>query len=254
MSIRDYGITAFISAILTPVVLLSMQLSFAQVMQSSNYRIESDSVNFGGGLSTSTNYNLESTMGEVATGDSSGTEFNLRAGYQQLSGRFISMTTPAPVSMSPSIPGITGGAANGSTTVVVVTDSSAGYSLSIRAESSPALMKGSDFIADYVPTGDPDLNFAVGSSDAHFGFSPSGQNIVSRFRDDGFACATGSSDTPLSCWDGLSTTDARIAQSTSANTPNGATTTVYFRVWVGDAVLQPGGTYTATTTLTALAQ
>lgn len=252
MRLRDFLITACESLIVTAMTILMVSTVVAQVMESTSYRIQSDSVNFGGGLSTSTSYSMESTFGEIATGDLTGTNFNLRAGYQQMTNVFISMAGGDAVTMSPSIPGISGGEADGSTTVTVQTDNPAGYSLTIRAESSPALVKGSDSIADYAPSGDTDFTFTTGSADAHFGYSPSGVDIVDRFLDDGGACATGALDTPFACWDGLSTSDVLIAQSLGANTPLGATTTIHFRVGIGGDVVQIGGTYVATTTITAL--
>jgi hypothetical protein len=178
----------------------------------------------------------------------------MKAGYQQMVTSFISMTAPAPVVMSPSIPGITGGTANGSTTVTVTTDSGAGYQLSIAASLSPALRNGGETIADYAPGGDPDYTFATGAGQAHFGYSPSGIDTVARFRDDGASlCNTGVNETSLACWDGLDTADALISQGSGGNTPLGATTTIHFRVGIGSGVSQIGGVYTATTTLTAVA-
>jgi hypothetical protein len=136
--------------------------------------------------------------------------------------------------------------------VMVVTDSAAGYQLLIAAEGSPAMQKGAYSIADYVPVGVPDFNFALGASDAHFGYTPEGVNVVQRFLDDSIDCGVGSGNTILKCWDGLSTSDVVIAQSAGANQPNGATTTINFRVGVGGSVIQSPGVYTATTTLTAL--
>lgn len=255
MAFRDILITAHIALLLSPLLLFFIvhtPLSTAQVMQSSNYRIQSDSLNFGGGLSTSTNYTLESTAGEIATGEISGTTYNIKAGYQQMVTTFLSMTAPNAVTMSPSIPGVSGGTSNGSTTVTVTTDSPAGYQLTIAAENSPAMQKGSDTIADYAPGGDPDFTFTTDPSGAHFGYSPSGVDTVSRFRDNGSSCNTGSGETALACWDGLDTVAEAVAQSSGANNPNGATTTVYFRVGIGGSVTQTGGLYTATTTLTAI--
>ena len=253
MHIREYGITILASLIATPLVLLMIGVSSAQVMQSSNYSIESDSINFGGGLSSSNNYSLESTFGEVATGDSASTNFTLRAGYQQMDDAFISMSAPEAVVMSPSIPGVTGGVANGSTTVTVTTDSAAGYSLTISAETNPAMTSGSNSIADYVPGGDPDFTFTTDSGDAHFGYSPSGTDVVSRFLDNGTdTCNTGATETALACWDGLSTTDESIAVSSGSNMPLGTETVIHFRVGIGGSVIQAPGVYTATTTLTAL--
>src|SRR5690606_8226651 len=129
------------------------------------------SVNFGGGLSTSTNYTLESTAGELTSGIATSSNYSLKAGYQQMNQVYIAITGASDVALSPSIPGVTGGTANGSTTVVVTTDSPSGYGLSIEAEGTPAMQKGSDFIADYAPEGsDPDFTFTTGAADAHFGF------------------------------------------------------------------------------------
>ncbi len=252
MSIRDTLITILCALLFTPLILALVGIGSAQVMQSTNYRIESDSVNFGGGFSSSTNYVLESTAGEVATGESGSATYNLKAGYQQMTTTFISMTTPSDVTMTPPIPGVSGGTANGSTAVTVTTDSSAGYEMTIEASQSPAMQKGSDTIADYVPVGsDPDYAFITGPADAHFGYSPEGVDVANRFKSAGATCGSGTS-VSLTCWDGLSTSPETIIRRTSANTPNGSTTTVNFRVEVGGSAIVTNGVYVATTTLTAL--
>ncbi len=252
MSLRDTLITACSALILTPILMVCITLVSAQTMQSTNYRIQSDSINFGGGLSTSTNYKLESTAGEIATGDSTSASYSLKAGYQQMVNTFISMTAVNSVTMTPSIPGVSGGIANGSTTVTVTTDSASGYQMTIVASQSPAMQKGSDSIADYVPVGAPDFAFVTNAADSHLGYSPSGVDVTARFKDNGVSCNTGASETALACWDGLSTTPLEIVRRTSANTPNGSTTTVNFRVGIGGSVVQTNGTYVATTTLTAV--
>ncbi|MCF7816122.1 MAG: hypothetical protein K9M10_00660 [Candidatus Pacebacteria bacterium] len=252
MCIREIIITGAVAVIFTPIAMSIFGIAGAQVMQSSGYRIQSDSINFGGGLSTSTNYALEATAGEVASGDGASASFNIRAGYQQMVNSFISISAASSVTMTPSIPGVSGGIANGSTSVTIITDSAAGYQLTIAASQSPALTNLGNSIADYVPSGNPDFSFITGASDSHFGYSPSGVDIVDRFKDNGAVCGGGGGEVALACWDGLSTDDVPIARSSSANTPNGATTTVYFRVGVGGSVVQTGGTYTATTTLTAV--
>lgn len=254
MNFRDIGITACVSLIIVPIIMFGIVVGDAQVMQSTSYRIESDSVNFGGGLSSSTNYVLESTGGEIATGDSTSTSYTLKAGYQQMVTQFISLSSPAGVTMTPSLVGITGGESNGSTTVTVITDSTAGYELSISAAVSPAMVKGGDSILDYVPGGAPDYTFTTDPTDAHFGYSPSGVDVVARFKDDGVSvCNTGSNETPLACWDGLATSLEVLSRSSSSNIPLGATTTVYFKVGLGNGVVVAPGVYVATTTLTAVA-
>lgn len=252
-SFRKVMSTAVSAFVCVCAILGSLSLGNAQTMQSTNYRIQSDSVNFGGGLGTSTNYTLESTVGEIGTGDLSGTNYNLKAGYQQMVTTFLSMTVADAVLMTPSIPGISGGIANGSTTVTVTTDSSAGYQMTISASQSPAMQKGSDTIADYAPAGNPDFSFTTDATDSHLGYSPSGVDVATRFKDDGVSsCNTGVSETALACWDGLSTTPREIVRRISANTPNGSTTTVNFRVGIGGSVVQTSGVYVATTTLTTL--
>lgn len=234
-------------------VTLYVSTTRAQVMQSTNYRIESDSINMGGGRSTSTMYQLESTGGEIATGESSSAQYTLKAGYQQMTTNFLSMTAPGSVALTPALDGITGGESNGSVTVTVTTDSPAGYELSIAASTTPAMVNGVNNMTDYAPAGDPDFTFTTGGSDGHFGYSPSSADTVSRFKDNGVnTCNTGAIDTALACWDGLSTTQEVISRRTSANTPSGSTTTVHFRVGVGSGAAKPEGVYTAVTILTAV--
>jgi hypothetical protein len=250
---RTFTTSLLISGVATIAVLLAQPLSLAQVATSTNYRIQSDSINFGGGLSTSTNYQQESTFGEVGTGVSTSTNYQNNAGYQQMQEVFISMSVPSDVTLSPNLAGITGGTSNGSTTVTVTTDSPAGYSLSIEAENSPAMQKnGSVTIADYNQGAEADFTFGLVTGQAQFGFSPSSVNVVSAFKDNGSLCNTGSGDTLLACWAGLTTSPVIISQGAAANHPNGATTTVYFRVGIGSDAGVESGLYTATTTLTAL--
>ncbi|MCA9365505.1 hypothetical protein KC723_01295 [Candidatus Kaiserbacteria bacterium] len=242
------------SVIGTLLIASLISVSYAQVRSSGNYQIQSDSINFGGGLSNSASYELESTGGEIATGPSDSNSYSLRAGYQQMQEVYLSMTAPSNVFMTPDIGGLVGGESNGSTSVNVMTDSPSGYSLTIVAENNPAMQKGVDTIADYSPVAaDPDTWFATGATEAHFGFSPYGPDTVTRFLEDSGSCnqVAGSAST-TACWDGLSTSEAMIATDTNANHPTGATTTVYFKVGVGGSVGLTAGYYYATTTLTAL--
>jgi hypothetical protein len=226
--------------------------ALAQVMQSGSYQIQSDSMNFGGGRSSSTNYLSESTFGEVATGEGASASYKLKAGYQQMQEVYIALTGGVDVIMNPSIPGVTGGVSNGSTTVTGVTDSPSGYSLSIAVSGTPAMQGTAGSIADYVPSGAPDFVFTTDPTDSHFGFSPEGSNIVARFKDNGSVCNAGALDGVGTCWDGLSTTPEVIASSGNPNHPLGATTSIRFRVGVGGSAAQAPGFYTATTTITAL--
>lgn len=242
-----------LASILTIVVLMLLQVAGAQVMSSPSYQLLSDSANAGGGYSSSSNYVQESTVGEVATGPSDSTSFNLRAGYQQMQEVFLSLSAPANITMSPSLPGLTGGTSNGSTTVTVLTDSPAGYQMTIEAESNPAMQRGDGpTIDDYV--GAPDYTFTTGATDEHFGFTPTGVDVTDEFAPviaPGTSCGGGGDVEALVCWDGLSTTARVIAESASSNQPSGATTTLHFRVGIGGSASVLEGVYTATTTLTA---
>ncbi len=235
------------------VLLLSFfKLANAQRMTSPSYGIESDSVNAGGLLASSTSYSIEDTLGEAATGDSSSTAYQLRAGYQQMHEVYIAVSAPASVTLSPSLGGVTGGTSNGSAETLVTTDSAAGYELSIKASTSPAMVSSSNSIADFAPGGTPAFTMSVAASASAFAFSPEGTDIVQRFKDNGSTCDINTTDTSLSCWDGLSTANAVIASATAPNHPLGATTTLRFRVMVGSARSQPEGVYIATTTVTAV--
>lgn len=241
------------TTVCTSFLLLTLNFTIAQVRSSSNYQLQSDSINIGGGFSSSTNYQQESTVGEVATGLSTSTTYSLYAGYQQMQEVYISMSEAADVEMDTDLPGLTGGTSNGSTTVTVTTDDPAGYSLTIVSENSPAMQGSVGTIADYNEGAEADFSFTTGASDAHFGFSPSGNDIVQAFKDFGGLCATGAQDTLEACWAGLDITETEIARGAASNHPSGATTTIYFRVGIGGSSGVNAGVYTATTTLTALA-
>lgn len=243
------------SLIVTCLFISLTNLGYAQVMSSANYQIQNDSVNFGGGFSSSTNYQLESTAGEIATGNSSSTNYEVRAGFQQMQESYIAISGTNNVDLSTAIPGVSGGYSNGSTTVTVTTDALGGYELTIAAENNPAMQSGANTIADYVPAGSvPDYAFTVGAADAYFGFSPEGVDVVQSFLDDqsGNCNQPAGTDTADKCWDGLSTTAQQIASYAGSNHPVGATTTVKFKVGIGGSVVQPVGSYVATTTITAI--
>lgn len=242
----------FEAAALTVLVLLISNIGFAQVRSSASYQLQSDSINIGGGLSTSTSYVQESTVGEVATGESASASYALRAGYQQMQEVFLSLSVTGDAIMDQSIPGVTGGVANGSSTVTVITDSPSGYQTSIVFENAPAMQNPPYTIADYDHGVEPDFSFVTGAGAAHFGYTPEGIDITQFFKDDGGTCNTGGQDTIFACWAGASTTAQTIAVGAGANHPAGATTTLHFRVGVGSGAGVMAGVYIATTTVTAL--
>ncbi len=223
-------------------------------MASPNYKIQSDVVSFGGNKSSSSNYNVEDTLGEVATGSSSSTNYKLNAGFWQMQNIFISVSSPADVTLSPDINGLTGGTGDGSATWTVITDNVAGYEMYIKSDSSPAMSDGSgNSFSDYTPTGsNPDYNWSVSSTSSGFGFTPEGSDIVQKYKDDGVSCNTGTLDTQNTCWTGFSTTNELISKSTTANHPSGTDTLVRFRAESGNQNILPNGSYTASIIVTVL--
>lgn len=226
---------------------------FGQVMQSSSYRIQDDSINVGGGFASSTRYHMEDTAGEVGTGFSSSTNYIMNAGYQQMHDFYLALSSISNVTLSPSLGGLTGGTSNGSTAFVATTDSYAGYQVTIAASTSPAMQSGTATIPDYTPSGGiPDFSFSVAASQSRFAFSPEGADIPVRYQDNGVSCNAAGGDTALSCWDGLSTSPLVIASRASANHPAGTETQLKFRVGIGASSAQDEGVYSATTTVTLL--
>lgn len=238
-------------------ILLSVLPVFAvgAVMQSSSYKIESDSINVGGTEnSSSTNYRLSDTVGEAATGNSSSASYNLYAGYRQMTGSYVAISAPTDVTMSPAINGLLGGTSNGSAVWTTTTDAPGGYTLTVKSSTNPTLQSANDSFADYTPAGaDPDFAFSVAATAGEFGFTPEGSDIVQKYKDNGSSCNVGSSDTADACWYNLSTTDETISQGTGSNSPTGTATTLKLRSESGSSHIQTSGTYTATVTATATA-
>lgn len=239
--------------LLFAVLFLVPLLGYSAVMQSSNYRVQSDSVNFAGNGSGSASYSIQDTLGEIATGNSSSTSYNLGAGYQSMQSVYIAISD-APDIILPAVGGISGGSSIGSSTWTVTTDSPAGYTLSIETATTPALKAASSSISNYTPAGaDPDYLFSIATTISAFGFTPEGTDINARFKDNGSVCNTGSGDTVDRCWAGLSTTPQVIAGSTTSNHPSGTVTSVKYRAEIGVDKIQDAGTYSATITATVVA-
>jgi hypothetical protein len=173
------------------------------------------------------------------------------------------VATAADVTMNTSIPGITGGTANGSTQVRVYTNDASGYTMTIAASSSPALQGNSQggSIADYTPASAnvPDYTHSVGANTGEFAYTVSASttsDLAQKFLDNGSdTCNTGSADTSGSatCWYGLSTTATSTINRLTETAASGATTTIFFRTQItsNPSPLIPEDTYVATTTLTA---
>jgi len=179
---------------------------------------------------------------------------------QSITSEISFSTTAANVAMTPSLGGLTGGTSNGTTTVVVLTNDSAGYTMTIKASSSPAMQGDvtTDSIADYTPAtaGIPDYAYSV-PSDEEFGYTvlaSTTSDLAQKFLDNGSnTCNTGSADTggATSCWYGLSTTATSTIVRTTATSASGSTSSIVFKLTVNAGSSVEEDSYTATTTLTA---
>lgn len=235
------------------IILLALAGStFAYVASSTNYRIQSDSLNFAGGNSTSTNYEIESSLGEIATGVGTSTNYQIKAGYQQMLVSSISITSPADITLAPALTAV--GSATGEASWTVITDNPAGYTLAVNSSVSPAFVSSSDSFANYTPSGAiPDYSWSVGSSASEFGYTVEGADTATRFKDDGVACNTGILNNTNTCWDTFSTSPVTIASRSNSNTPSGTATTIKLQAEIGSSATPVTGTYSATLTLTATA-
>ncbi|MDQ3018322.1 MAG: hypothetical protein M3Q64_00405 [bacterium] len=236
--------------------LLFFMVSFASSeaqMSSSTYKIQSDSINIGGQQSSSASYNGIDTLGEIGTGDSSSTNYKVSAGFLGQQTIYMSISAVSDIAMNPSIGGVSGGTGNGSMSWNVITDNPGGYSLSVKANTTPALRSDGGSFADYTPfDSNPDYTWGVNSADSEFGFSPEGTDIIQKYKDNGSVCNVGSLDTIGRCWDFFTTVSKMIAQSASGNHPSGNTTAVKVQAESGANHIQPNGTYSATIEVTAL--
>ncbi|MCX6713102.1 MAG: hypothetical protein NTY66_02765 [Candidatus Vogelbacteria bacterium] len=242
------------SIIFASLSIITAGWAFGYTASSTHYILQSDSLNFGGGYSTSSDYSLQDTLGEIASGILTSSSSIMSGGYQAMPlNTYIAVASPADVALTPTISGVGGGISNGSSTWVVQTDNPAGYELSARASTSPAMKQGGSSFADYLPSyAEPDYAWNTPATESRFGYTPEGDDIPATFKDNGISCGTGSLDTSASCWQGFSLTDRVVARGSSPNYPSWATTTVRFRAEIGSQKPQQSGTYTATIIVTAV--
>jgi len=227
-------------------------LVFAQTMQSTSYKIPSDTINIGGVESSSPSYLINDTLGEVGTGDSNSTNYYMKAGFWQMQESYIALSIPDDLALTP-IGGIEGAMSEGTMTWSVITDNSAGYALNIKTTSTPALKSSNDSFDDYTPVGaNPDYNFSILSTTSAFGFSPEGVDVDSRFKDNSIACNIGTNETSAKCWDGLPLSPKIISNRTTSNHQTGSNTTVRFRAESGSNHIQTEGSYSAPIVVTAV--
>lgn len=189
---------------------------------------------------------------------------------QQVTSELSFKTAPNNVTMTPSIPGLTGGTSHGTSTFNITTNNATGYNVTIQFSSTTAMKNKSStstsVIKNYNPAvgGTPDYNFTVAANSSAFGYTVNNVTkpsaITSMFKDNGSACNGGFTGTTVGkCWYNVGATgDARntvtIINDASSTAATGATSTVVFQVGISanpSPAIQTGY-YQATATLTAV--
>lgn len=178
---------------------------------------------------------------------------------QQVTSEITFVTPTSDITLA-AIPGLTGGTSSGAAQVRVSTNAASGYTMTIKASSSPAMVGNvlGGTIADYTPAtaGIPDFAYSVPTG-AELGYTftaSTTSDLAQKFLDNGSTCNTGALDTSgsTSCWYGLSTTATTTVLRATATPNSGATSTVYFQLKINPGTVNQD-TYVATTTLTATA-
>jgi hypothetical protein len=181
---------------------------------------------------------------------------------QTITSEISFLTGASNIVLSPSIGGITGGEATGTTNVRVYTNNSTGFTMTIAASGTPAMLgdsQGGSF-TNYTPAaGLPDFGFARSGISAKFGFTVSASttaDLAQKFLDNGTVCNTGALDTNggASCWTFVSSTATSTIVTAAPAPVSGSTSTIFMHTYVpaNPNPALPKDTYTATTTLTAV--
>ena len=184
---------------------------------------------------------------------------------QQITAEVSFLVNAANVTLA-AIGGITGGDSEGYTGVRVYTNDRLGFTMTITASNSPAMLGSlsTGTIPNYAPASAnvPDFTFASTTSGqaAQFGYTitaSSTSDLAQKFKDNGTTCNTGSADTngKTSCWYNLSTTATSTMVTSAFSNTSGASSTLFFRVHVpaNPSPAVTDDTYFATSTLTATA-
>lgn len=149
--------------------------------------------------------------------------------------------------------------ASGSCTWNVKTANSAGFSMSLRASTDPALCIAAGCatanFADYteVNDGTPDFTWDVPTTAAEFGYTVEPASVgdtVTKFLDNGSACGVGAANGTDTCWMDFSTTNYTVINRTTVTGSAGHNEVVKFWNEIGSSVVQQSGTYSATITAT----
>lgn len=259
----DKKIKTFFACLIAVFAVFGFSNTFllAALMQSTNYIIEAeDSLTPAGGDWTSSNYVFRDTMGEVSTGRSDSTSYEMRAGYQEMLEVYISVSAPGDLDLAPSIPGISGGTADGNLTWTVKADGSAGFAMQLKAATTPAMKLPADatyYFDDYSPgaPGVPDYTWSVTAGNSGFGFTVEPEtagDTVRAFLDNGSnACnQAAGSQTADKCWLNFNgTTYVSAINRSSRTSTDGEDEVVKFKAQSNGKFLKEGEYIATITTL-----
>ena len=255
---KNYKIKLFVVVVLGAGLFLTTS---AFVATSTNYHLQSDTINTAGVLSTSTNYRMEDTTREIASGVSTSTTYKISAGYQQMMEVSLAISPASDITMSEL--SLVQHTALGSTTWSIITDNVAGYSASVYTEVSEACSdrdgQGAiDSLCD-VSTGESFADILESkhlwdvSNEYAFGWSAYGDDVSGNGPDTTCAHAVGV-NVPSGglLWQGFhATTTFDVASSSIRTSPTG-TETVFCLATEQDTTLAPSGDYEVTVMITAV--
>jgi len=172
----------------------------------------------------------------------------------------ISISSPADVTMSASIPGITGNPGSprtGSVTWTIKTNNAVGFTMALNASTSPAMQLDATYnFSDYTPatSGTPDFTWSSPlSGQAEFGYTVEPETVadtVQLFRDDGASCNIGTNNTIDRCWYNFTTSTVAVINRSTNTDVGGEDELVKFQTESNAKFLKEGN-YTATITATA---
>jgi hypothetical protein len=116
-------------------------------MSSGSYKINADSINFGGAPSSSATYKMNDTMGEIATGQSASGTYKMNAGFWYMVNTYLTLTVDSHTKDLGSL--LPGSPVTGQSTITVTTDSWDGYSLSVSKDHKMRHTDGTTTIDDH---------------------------------------------------------------------------------------------------------
>jgi hypothetical protein len=168
----------------------------------------------------------------------------------------VTISTGADTTMTPNI-GIASDRAIGSSSWSVATNSATGYTLAVKASTTPALKNGVvDNFADYTEAtpGTPDVWGGVASGAKEFGYSAYGTDVPTATWGTASTCGDTLTGVPnvLGKYRGFTTADITIASRAGVTPTTGVTSNICFAAQQ-NAVYAASGSYTATITATATA-